>query len=58
MHVGGTSYALEMASDHIFHEILLTKLYLYGIQGMRLNWFILCQTNRKQEVEITASNSL
>jgi hypothetical protein len=57
MHVGGTSHALEMASDCIFHGILKTKLYLCDIQGMRLNWFTLCLTNRKQEVEITASNS-
>jgi hypothetical protein len=49
MHVGGISHALEeKASDHIFHEILLTKLHLYGIQGMRVNWFTLCLTNRQK----------
>lgn len=57
MHVGGISHALEKASGHIFHEILLTNLHLYGIQGMWVNWFTFCLINRKREIEIAAYNS-
>jgi hypothetical protein len=57
MHVGGISHALEKAFLTTFNEILLSKLHLYGIQGKRVHWFTLCLTNRKLEVEITASNS-
>jgi hypothetical protein len=37
--------------------ILLTKLHLYGIQGITIDWFRSCLTNRKQKVEIKSPNS-
>jgi len=57
MYVRGIFRALEKASDHIFHEILLTNLHLYGIHGMWVNWVTFCPRNRKREIEIAAYNS-
>ena len=39
------------------HEILLTKLHFYGIQGITIDWFGTYLTNRKQKVEIKSRTS-
>jgi hypothetical protein len=39
------------------HEIQLTKLHYYGIQGIIIDWFGPHLTNRKQKVEIKSPNS-
>ena len=46
-----------MASDCESHEILLTKLHFYGIQGTTIDWFRSYLTNRKQKVEIKSPSS-
>jgi hypothetical protein len=47
MHVGGIFCDLAKAFDCVNHEILLVKLYYYGIQGTISDWFRSCLTNRK-----------
>jgi hypothetical protein len=43
MHIGGIFCNLANASDYVNHEILLSKLNLYGIQGvLRVTTFLLC----------------
>jgi hypothetical protein len=46
-----------LAGDCVNHEILLSKLHFYGIQGINIHWFRSYLTNRKQKVEIKPSNS-
>jgi len=57
LHVGGIFCDLSNAFDCVNHEILLTKLHFYGIQGTTIEWFRTYLTNRKQKVEIKLSNS-
>jgi len=38
------------------HEILLAKLYFYGIRGVSEDWFRYYLTNRRQTVEIKSPN--
>jgi hypothetical protein len=46
LHVGGIFCELSN------HEILLTKLYFYGIQGVTIDWLKSNLTNRRQKVQI------
>jgi hypothetical protein len=39
MHVGGYFCDLAKASDFVSHEMLLSKLHFYGIQGIAAEWF-------------------
>jgi len=47
MHVGGIFCALAKAFECVNHEIVLTKLHLYGIQGISEDWFKSCLTERR-----------
>ena len=48
---------LEKAFDTVDHEILLQKLYYYGIPGLAHNWFRSYLSNRQQFVFISGSSS-
>jgi hypothetical protein len=52
MHVCGIFCDLAKASDCINHEIFLTKLHYFGIQGAMASWFRSYLTGRKQKIEI------
>jgi hypothetical protein len=39
MHVGGIFCGSAKAFDSVNHEILLTKLHFFGIQGAKASWF-------------------
>jgi len=56
-HVGVIFTVLSKAFDCENHEILLTELHFYGIQGIAIEWFRSYLTNRKQKVEIKLTNS-
>ena len=71
LHFGGIFCDLSKTFGCVNHEILLTKLHFYGIQGITIDWFRLTidwfrltidwfrsfLTNRKQKVEIKSPNS-
>ena len=57
LHVGGIFCDLSKAFDCVNHEMLLSKLHIYGIQGITIGWFRSYLTNRKQKVEIKSPNS-
>jgi hypothetical protein len=56
MHVGNIFCDLAKAFDCVNHEILLTKLHFYGIQGTAAEWFTSYLTDRRQKTRIKSSN--
>ena len=48
---------LSKAFDTLNHDILLTKLRYYGIQGISLNWFQSYLTKRSQYVQYNDTSS-
>jgi hypothetical protein len=58
MRVGRIFCDLAKVYNCINHEIFLTKLHFYGIQGTAANWPTSHLTNRKQEVVIKPSGAI
>jgi len=48
---------LQKAFDTVNHDLLLHKLYIYGIRGISHDWFTNFLCNRKQYTVIVSSNS-
>jgi hypothetical protein len=57
MHVAGIFCDLFKAFDFVNHEILVTKLHFYGIQGTAAKWFRSYLTDRKQTVELKSQEN-
>jgi len=51
--VGGIFFDLEKAFDCLNHELLMTKLQLYGITGKAGSWFKSYFTSRYQRVQLS-----
>lgn len=56
-HALGISIDLRKAFDTVRHDILLRKLYKYGIRGVSLSWFGSYLSGRNQSVRIGSSIS-
>jgi hypothetical protein len=57
-YVEGIFCDLIKAFDCVNHEILLTKLYYYGIRGVCWSWFKTYITNRKQKVQMISQSGI
>jgi len=53
----GVYSGLQEAVNTANHDILLHKLYNYGIRGIAHNWFSNYLCNRKQYTVVGGSNS-
>ena len=53
----GVFVDLEKAFDTVNHNILIQKLYYYGIRGIANDWFLSYLSNRKQFVTLENSKS-
>jgi hypothetical protein len=56
MHVRGIFSDLAKAFSCVNHEILLTKLHFYGIQGTAAEWLRSYLMDRRQKTRIKSSN--
>jgi hypothetical protein len=51
--VGGIFFDLEKAFDCLNHDILVSKLQFYGVNGIARSWFVSYPQNRYMRVQIT-----
>jgi hypothetical protein len=57
MHVGRIFCDLLKAFGFVIHEIFVTKLHSFGIQGTAAKWFRSYLTDRKQMVELKSQEN-
>jgi hypothetical protein len=50
--VGGIFFDLEKAFDCLNHDILLSKLQFYGVNGKAKSWFESYLNNRYQRIQV------
>ena len=55
--VGGIFFDLEKAFDCLNHDILLSKLQFYGVNGITRSWFVSYLQNRYTRFQITDEGS-
>jgi hypothetical protein len=55
--VGRIFCALAEAFDCVNHEIVLAKLYSYGIQGVSEDWYKSSLTNIRQKVYVNSPSA-
>jgi hypothetical protein len=58
MHDGGMLCDLAKAFDCVNHDVLLTKLHFYGIQGTAAEWFRSYLADGRQNTRIKSSSNL
>jgi len=55
--LGGIFFDLEKAFDCLNHDILLSKLQFYDVNGIARSWFVSYLQNRYMRVQITDERS-